>query len=172
MKLQINTETKTIKIEDKVNLTELFDLLNKMFPNQEWREFSLETNNTIIDWKQPIVINYPPYPNYQIYPWITIPISAPNTDPTYPIFPQQPWIGDPLPGQHPHNICGDNIGINEMDNYNCKVNSQDNTISKINSNNVPLKNKNTDTAKGFLKGSTISNSVSLVSGVYNVEIVN
>ncbi len=116
MKIQINTEEKIIKIEDKVNLTELWDLLNKMFPDGEWREFSLETNTTIIEWQQPIVINYPPYPNYYVWPWVIQPSSNPYKigDPisVYPNtgdpLPKDYYVGDPLPGQETINICSSN----------------------------------------------------------------
>jgi hypothetical protein len=54
MKIQIDTEKKVIKIEDTIKLTDLFDSLEKLFPKDEWKEYSLETG-TVINWSSPIV---------------------------------------------------------------------------------------------------------------------
>lgn len=65
MKLQIDTTNKTISIDIAVKLDELIDILDEMFPNNVWREFTLLTNiqiNTL----NPIIIREP-YP-YK-YPW-------------------------------------------------------------------------------------------------------
>ena len=59
MKIQIDTTEKIIKIEEKVNLGELFSKLEELFPDLKWREFNLETN-TAIYWTNPI--QYPYYP--------------------------------------------------------------------------------------------------------------
>ena len=71
MKIQIDTKSKTIKIEEEVNLEEFFGMLTSFFPNDKWKEFSLKTE-VIIDWVNPIVIPcqpvYPVYPTYP-YPW-------------------------------------------------------------------------------------------------------
>lgn len=70
MKLQINTTEKTIKVEEKVNLKELLDNVKKLFPNNEWKEYTLETN-TVINWtSNPIIIRDYTYPHY---PWTTQP---------------------------------------------------------------------------------------------------
>jgi hypothetical protein len=66
MKIQLDTTNKTIKIEESVNLNELFELLNKILPNDTWKEFKLETN-TIINWNStPIIIKKEIWPTY---PW-------------------------------------------------------------------------------------------------------
>jgi hypothetical protein len=81
MKLQIDTTEKIIRIEERVNLGDLYSELEKLLPKGAWREFQLDTQ-TKIDWTQPII--YPIYPTYPTYP-----------DPT-PINPYQPpyypWI--------------------------------------------------------------------------------
>ena len=71
MKLQLDTISKVIRLEEKVNLNELYNVLNKLLPQGEWKEFSIETNTTII-WRDPIVYPYyiPTYP-IQKLPWIT-----------------------------------------------------------------------------------------------------
>ncbi|MCK9430143.1 MAG: hypothetical protein M0R17_09085 [Candidatus Omnitrophica bacterium] len=58
MKIQIDTEQKTIKIEEKVNLKTLFALLKSTFP-VDWESYDLLTD-TIINWNTPqIVFNQP-----------------------------------------------------------------------------------------------------------------
>ena len=42
MKLQIDFDNKTIKLEEKVNLGELFNQLEEILPDLKWREFELE----------------------------------------------------------------------------------------------------------------------------------
>lgn len=69
MKLQIDTQTKTIKVEEKVNLEALFETLQRFFPSGEWKEFTLETNTVINTWTNPVVIPYYPY-DYKPLPWI------------------------------------------------------------------------------------------------------
>ena len=65
MKLQLDTTRKTIKIEENVKLSTLVNTLNKLLPNKEWKEFTLETNTTIQSWVNPLIIReYPP-----VYPW-------------------------------------------------------------------------------------------------------
>lgn len=77
MKLQIDTVNKTLKIEEAVNLNELIDALDKLFPNQEWKGYKLES--TIINnWSNPIVIDRWPYNPYPNYPWITYGTSTGN----------------------------------------------------------------------------------------------
>jgi hypothetical protein len=86
MKIQIDTTNKTIKIEEKVNLNELFEALNRLFPNNEWKEFSLETNMTINWSPNPIIVqpfnipyNKPYIPQYPNYPWY-VPTTYCNDD--------------------------------------------------------------------------------------------
>jgi hypothetical protein len=80
MKIQIDTTAKTLKLEEAVKLNELFKALDNLFPNEEWREFTLITDVTINWTSYPIIIKkYPVYPTwpsipsypYQPYPWIT-----------------------------------------------------------------------------------------------------
>lgn len=79
MKIQLDTTQKIIRIEEKVNLKELFDILERLLPNELWKEFCLETT-VITNFGNPIIIKpteiYPqpyttptPYP-YPL-PWIT-----------------------------------------------------------------------------------------------------
>lgn len=56
MKIQIDTATKTIRLEQGANLSDLIDFLEKIFPNGEWGEYTLETNTVIQNWGSPIVI--------------------------------------------------------------------------------------------------------------------
>jgi hypothetical protein len=66
MKLQLDTENKTIRLESKVSLKEFMEVIKKLLPNNDWQEFSLETNVTINNWSNPIIIKeiekYPVYP--------------------------------------------------------------------------------------------------------------
>jgi hypothetical protein len=84
MKLQLDTTLKTIKIEESVNIGEFLEILERLLPNELWKEFKLETNQ-IINWTQPInpIIIEPyksPYnPPYQ--PWITY--NSNETTPKY-----------------------------------------------------------------------------------------
>ena len=71
MKLQIDTELKTIKIEEKVNIGEFIEKLDLLFPEFGWKEYTLEV--TIINnFSNPIVIdhrNLPLIPNPYINPY-------------------------------------------------------------------------------------------------------
>jgi len=76
MKLQIDTTNKTIKIEEPVNLKELTDLLEKLLPKGEWKEFKLEPQ-IIVNWNNPIIIEKElqcPSPYQQ--PWITCDVAG------------------------------------------------------------------------------------------------
>ncbi|MCB1711487.1 MAG: hypothetical protein KDH96_03060 [Candidatus Riesia sp.] len=78
MKLQIDTTSKVIKLEGLTNLSELFETLERFFPNSEWKEFKLETN-TIINWERPIVVEK--RSPYWLQPWYTNqPIVTCKTD--------------------------------------------------------------------------------------------
>ena len=72
MKIQIDTTAKTIKVEEMVKFGELIEALNKLFPKEEWKEYTLSCN-TIINWSNPIVIKeYPAWPYttpYNPYTW-------------------------------------------------------------------------------------------------------
>jgi len=73
MKLQIDTSKKTIKLEESVKLDSLIKTLKQLFPNNEWKQFTLETNTVINNWNRPVVIEliktYPTYPRYPWYDW-------------------------------------------------------------------------------------------------------
>ena len=56
MKLQIDTENKTIKVDENVLFGDLVKVLNKLLP-KEWRNYTLESNTTIYSW----------YPHYTYY---------------------------------------------------------------------------------------------------------
>ena len=67
MKLQLDTTNKTIKLEERIKLSDLIDTLKKILP-EEWQEFSLETNVVINNWSNPVIV-YRQYPTYPQYPW-------------------------------------------------------------------------------------------------------
>lgn len=79
MKFQIDTDKKTIKIEDNVKFSELLKNLNLLFPEGEWKEYTLLTN-VIINWtSNPIIVNpspYNPHPLYPTQPWWQVPNSC------------------------------------------------------------------------------------------------
>jgi len=70
MKLQIDTDNKTINILENVQFGVLIDILDKLFPNREWKSFTLITE-VISKWMSPIIIDTPIYPPYPSYPWVT-----------------------------------------------------------------------------------------------------
>lgn len=70
MKLQIDTEKKTIKIESDIKLSLLIKTLKAMLPN-DWKDFTLQTNTTIQHWTNPIIWGGYPYTPY-IQPWYSI----------------------------------------------------------------------------------------------------
>ena len=86
MKLQINSTHKIIKLEEQVNLGELFTFLEEILPDLKWREYSIEGSVIVYDYGQnPIIVNpitsptfpvNPIYPTAPNYPWITYCISS------------------------------------------------------------------------------------------------
>lgn len=80
MKLQINSTEKIIRLEEQVNLGELFTFLEEILPDLKWREYSIE--GVIVDWSYPIINPItPPYPQYPwpnpiTNPWVTYCISS------------------------------------------------------------------------------------------------
>lgn len=56
MRLQIDTEAKTIKLTADTKFDKLIEVLDKFFPNKEWLSYTLETNTIINNWSNPIVI--------------------------------------------------------------------------------------------------------------------
>lgn len=89
MKIQIDTNTKILKLEENTNLGDFVTALAKLFPDEEWKEYTLETNTIINNWVNPIIIDRW---RYDYYPWITTPL----------------FIGDTLAGNSEDNI---NLGI-------------------------------------------------------------
>lgn len=75
MNIQIDTNKKILKLQESVNLGEFMENLPKLFPNNEWKEYTLETN-VDINWSNPIVIErrvYDQYPLFYLHcaPWYT-----------------------------------------------------------------------------------------------------
>ena len=56
MKLQIDTENKTIRVDQNVLFSDLLKVLNKLLP-KEWKNYTLESNTVIYSW----------YPHYTYY---------------------------------------------------------------------------------------------------------
>lgn len=78
MRIQLDTDHKTIKVESTVKFSELIETLEKLLPKGLWKEFSLETNVTINSWTSPIVIRDYTYPR----PWYHTAINAIGTNVT------------------------------------------------------------------------------------------
>lgn len=77
MKIQLDTENKTIKIEGDVLISELIKTLDKLFPKKEYKDYTLITQTVIERWSDPIII----------------PKLVPHPVPMYPpANPWQPWI--------------------------------------------------------------------------------
>lgn len=75
MRIQLDTSSKTIKVEGTVNIEDLYETLKKLLPRGDWKLFALEANTTI-EWVNPIVVpRYPYYPQYP-YPWWGNPTSG------------------------------------------------------------------------------------------------
>lgn len=68
MKIQLDTTSKTIKIEENVLLSKLIDTLNGLLPNKEWKKYTLETNTVIEHWHSPTIIREIAREPY-VYPW-------------------------------------------------------------------------------------------------------
>lgn len=82
MKLQIDTENKTIKIEEPVKLGDFLKILNNLFPENSWEDYTLETH-TKIEWEPYPYIPYDPPEQPNPYPWypiITYSDSTADTD--------------------------------------------------------------------------------------------
>jgi hypothetical protein len=80
MKLQIDTQSKTITIEEAISFGELYDMLSAMFPKMGWRDYLLCPVEKIEIWKDPIVV-----------PWNPAPWIVPYTPPVIPYQPSTPW---------------------------------------------------------------------------------
>jgi hypothetical protein len=81
MKLQLDTTSKLIKVEEIVNLGEFTEALERLLPDGKWKEFKLETQ-TVINWSNPIVIEpYTPYTRpWWEQPWITYDTNGTQAD--------------------------------------------------------------------------------------------
>ncbi len=55
MRIQLDTEKKTIKVDGNVELKELVEALEKLLPKGLWKEFTLQ-NEPITLWQNPIII--------------------------------------------------------------------------------------------------------------------
>ena len=56
MKIQIDTELKIIQVEQQCKLVELFDFVKKIFPDNKWKEYSIEAIPYIYNWNNPIYV--------------------------------------------------------------------------------------------------------------------
>lgn len=74
MKLQLDTNTKTIRLEETVNLGDLQDMLGKILPNNEWRQYKLEMA-VIKEWSNPVIIER--YRDRPFYPWWQTSLAQP-----------------------------------------------------------------------------------------------
>lgn len=68
MKIQLDTENKTIKLETEVELSKVVETLEELLPDGKWREFTLQTNTTITRWEYPVIIR-----EQRVYPWFEYP---------------------------------------------------------------------------------------------------
>src|SRR5689334_22229293 len=57
MKFQIDTSAKTIRLEQSANIAEFVELIKTIFPEGEWKNYTLETNVVINNWSNPIYID-------------------------------------------------------------------------------------------------------------------
>lgn len=76
MKLQLDTDKKTIRIDGNVELKELLESLEKLLPKGLWKEFTLE-NNPLIHWESPIIIQEKHIPYWPTPIWINTPTVMP-----------------------------------------------------------------------------------------------
>lgn len=69
MKIQLDTENKTIKLESEVELSKLVETLEELLPDGKWREFTLQTNTTITRWDYPVIIRERTLTPWYDQPW-------------------------------------------------------------------------------------------------------
>ena len=154
MKLQIDTDQKVIRIDERVNLLALFEFLQKTLP-YDWKDFTLETNS-INSWGSPIVIKDNTYIQqpYHVWPWYQQPGSAPPVSLPYTVS-----------GKYDMN---DSI-TNMTDTINCQVCNS--VLSVKGDSNTLYVSDNTN-----LKNDQLSFKYEkfakdqLAKGIYNVEI--
>ena len=68
MKMQLDTTNKTIKIEENVKISKLIEVLKQMLPT-DWKNFTLETHTTIVNWNEPYIIREYPRRQWFESPW-------------------------------------------------------------------------------------------------------
>ncbi len=76
MKLNIDLDNKIIKVDTKVNIKELIDILKSMLPDT-WKEFELDTNVVSVTIKE--------FKDYTRNPYIPLPYNPVNPFNPYPI---------------------------------------------------------------------------------------
>lgn len=94
MKVQIDTEKKIIRVEQNIKLFELMNFLDKIYPDDEWQSFELETNCKIVI-EQPITIQ-PFVQPINILPYI----------PSTPYKPLEIWCGTTSNGNCSNTLTG------------------------------------------------------------------
>lgn len=65
MKVQIDLAQKTISTDEDINLGDFINNLAKLFPEEQWREYTLKRGN--INWNQGLTIPPVYYPPAQPY---------------------------------------------------------------------------------------------------------
>jgi hypothetical protein len=66
MKMRLDTTKKTIKIDENVKLENFIKTLEKLLPEELWKEYTLEANTAIQNWQNPIIVE--PYcPKNPVY---------------------------------------------------------------------------------------------------------
>lgn len=73
MKLKIDFDNKVINVEENTNLGEFVEKIEQVFPDGEWKHFTLSTN-VYWTWSNPIVIDPAPYWTYPY--WYTNPVYS------------------------------------------------------------------------------------------------
>jgi len=69
MKIQIDTDNKIIRLEEKINFGQFMTTIKKILP-QAWMSFELDCQ-PIYNWTNPIIIEKPIYPHQPLYPATT-----------------------------------------------------------------------------------------------------
>lgn len=72
MRLQVDTEAKTIKFDESHKLGKLMTVISGMFPNDEWQDYTL-IPHIITNWVNPIY-------------WDQLPWATPNPTPFKPWY--------------------------------------------------------------------------------------
>ena len=111
MKLQVDTENKTITIEESINLGELYRTLFKMFPELSWESYNIVPVKTIEHWTSPITL--PGTRPWNEIPWV-------NPLPLYPLV--SPGTVPGFPGQ-PYTITCGNGDLNKISGHSSNTNS-------------------------------------------------